>query len=119
MTSNLVSTLKQFTGQYAPVVPQQQTGRFHRLDLSDRNASLADIDVKDPVALGAWVHSQVVGDGCQFAVGGYGEDRLIYRSDLFQSGSEPRTIHLGVDLWVPPGTPVSAPVDGGRMTGRR
>ncbi len=54
--------------------------------------------------------------GARYAVGGYDEARLIYTSERYESGSHPtderRTIHLGVDLWVPAGTPVYAPLDG-------
>jgi len=49
------------------------------------------------------------------AVGRYDEPRLLYSSDLFGSGpaiEERRTVHLGVDLFVAPGTPVQAPLDG-------
>lgn len=112
MSVELVSLLKQFSGQYAPVVPQQASGRFHLLDLSDSNEDLRDVDVTSPQSLGSMIHRQVVDDRCQLAVGGYGEDRSVYRSDLFESDGEARSVHLGVDLWVPQGTPVSAPLDG-------
>ena len=43
--------------------------------------------------------------------GGWGEDRDLYRgSALFRSEEEPRTIHLGIDVWVEAGTPVAAPL---------
>ncbi|WP_322490042.1 aminotransferase class III-fold pyridoxal phosphate-dependent enzyme [Chloroflexus sp.] len=49
-------------------------------------------------------------------IGRYGEPRLIYTAPAFFAGSSPlaerRTIHLGVDLFAPPGTPVCAPFDG-------
>jgi murein DD-endopeptidase MepM/ murein hydrolase activator NlpD len=45
-------------------------------------------------------------------VGGYNEDRLIYGSSVFTSAEEPRTIHLGIDLWTVAGTPVFAPLAG-------
>ena len=55
--------------------------------------------------------------------GRYGEDRVIYDSAHFASAGEPaaadespaaaaRTVHLGVDLFVPAGTPVYAPLGG-------
>ena len=45
--------------------------------------------------------------------GGYGEDRSIYTQPLFApDGEEPRTIHLGVDVFAPAGTGVYTPLSG-------
>ena len=45
--------------------------------------------------------------------GGYAEERAIYTSPVFQTeGEEPRTIHLGLDVFAPAGTPVRATLDG-------
>lgn len=45
--------------------------------------------------------------------GGYGEDRSVYTQELFApAGEEPRTIHLGLDVFAPAGTEVFAPVAG-------
>jgi murein DD-endopeptidase MepM/ murein hydrolase activator NlpD len=44
--------------------------------------------------------------------GGYGEDRGVYAaSPLFDGEEEPRTIHLGIDVWTDAGTPVCTPLD--------
>jgi 4-aminobutyrate aminotransferase-like enzyme/Ser/Thr protein kinase RdoA (MazF antagonist) len=49
-------------------------------------------------------------------IGRYDEARLLYTSPLFGASSNPtderRTIHLGVDLFVAPGTAVYAPLEG-------
>jgi 4-aminobutyrate aminotransferase-like enzyme/Ser/Thr protein kinase RdoA (MazF antagonist) len=49
-------------------------------------------------------------------IGRYNEPRLLYNSPLFGESCNPtderRTIHLGLDLFVKPGTPVHAPFDG-------
>ena len=54
--------------------------------------------------------------GVSVGVGRYDEPRLLYSSPLFATSSNPtderRTIHLGLDLFVKPGTPVHAPLDG-------
>jgi len=50
-----------------------------------------------------------------FAVllGRYGEERDIYRDAAFDPlGDSARTVHLGLDLFCPSGTPVFAPLDG-------
>ncbi len=49
-------------------------------------------------------------------IGRYDEPRLLYTSPLFRATENPtderRTIHLGIDLFVAPGTPIRAPLDG-------
>ena len=54
--------------------------------------------------------------GVALGIGRYDEARLLYTSPAFESGSHPtdehRTIHLGIDLWAPAGTPVFAPLAG-------
>ncbi len=49
-------------------------------------------------------------------VGRYNEPRLLYTSPLFGEGKNPsqerRTIHLGIDLFVKPGTKLHAPLAG-------
>lgn len=52
--------------------------------------------------------------GKRFAIGGYGEDREFYRrSPLFRDAEgRYRSVHLGVDVWAPAGTPVFVPCPG-------
>ena len=49
-------------------------------------------------------------------IGRYNEARPIYTSEIFKSvgndGPEWRTVHLGLDLFMEPGSPVLAPLDG-------
>lgn len=72
---------------------------------------------RDPFALSAVEVVTLVGATANTVlIGRYGEPRLIYTAPEFFAGSSPlaerRTIHLGVDLFAPPGTPVCAPLDG-------
>ena len=51
----------------------------------------------------------------RLAAGGYDEDRAIYDSAAFGAGIEgvePRTIHLGIDIFAPAETPIFAPRSG-------
>jgi len=51
----------------------------------------------------------------RLAAGGYGEERAIYQTPAFGAGVpgvEPRTIHLGFDIFAPAGTRVFAPAAG-------
>ncbi len=54
--------------------------------------------------------------GARVGVGRYDEPRLLYTSPMFATGPLPtderRTVHLGLDLFAEPGTPVHAPLAG-------
>jgi 4-aminobutyrate aminotransferase-like enzyme/Ser/Thr protein kinase RdoA (MazF antagonist) len=52
--------------------------------------------------------------GADVAIGRYAEDRAVYRTPAITDpeGGAPRTVHLGVDLFAPAGTPVRTPLDG-------
>ncbi|TMQ19176.1 MAG: aminotransferase class III-fold pyridoxal phosphate-dependent enzyme [Deltaproteobacteria bacterium] len=54
--------------------------------------------------------------GARVAVGRYAEPRLLYVTPAFAAGDgtldEPRTVHLGLDLFAEAGTPVHAPLPG-------
>jgi murein DD-endopeptidase MepM/ murein hydrolase activator NlpD len=87
----------------------------HRLDLSRGNAALAGFDAADTAAFGQHIARAVEQHGVWLAVGGYGEDRTLYAmSRVFGSAgeAEPRTLHLGVDLWLPAGMTVHAVLGG-------
>ncbi|HVS88758.1 MAG TPA: aminotransferase class III-fold pyridoxal phosphate-dependent enzyme [Candidatus Acidoferrum sp.] len=55
-------------------------------------------------------------DGVRVGIGRYDEPRLLYTSSLFGASTNPtderRTIHLGIDFFVEPGTRVHAPLQG-------
>jgi murein DD-endopeptidase MepM/ murein hydrolase activator NlpD len=82
------------------------------LDLTAQNPRLLQIDLKDTAALHAYVSAHIRAAGARAAVGGYNEDRVLYRRSEHFGGAEPRTVHLGVDVWTDAGTPVFAPLDG-------
>ncbi len=55
------------------------------------------------------------GKGKSFAAGGYLEPRQCYLGDQFAHSkglASKRTVHLGLDLFAPAGTPIFAPLDG-------
>ncbi len=51
-----------------------------------------------------------------YGIGGYGEARPVYTTDAYivegNEGAQWRTVHLGLDIWGPAGTPVFASWDG-------
>ena len=82
-----------------------------RLDFSATNPDLAQADLRDTSAFAEKVAAMLHQQHATIGIGGYLEDRIIYRRSpgLFGAG-EARTLHLGVDVWLAAGTPVLAPL---------
>lgn len=97
-----------------PVVPVDfRADPYLILNFTPTNPDLADLDLTDTPAFDAYVFNKIRDAGAVAGVGGYLEPRVIYRrSPHFQQAGEPRTIHLGIDIWVVAGTPVFTPLDG-------
>jgi 4-aminobutyrate aminotransferase-like enzyme/Ser/Thr protein kinase RdoA (MazF antagonist) len=91
--------------------------RVHPLDLSVSSSLIGDREEANDLEL-----FQFNLDRLQPAVpdkilaGGYLEPRALYTSEAYDrmgnSGKESRTVHLGIDFWVPVGTPVHALFEG-------
>ncbi len=82
------------------------------LDLSDSSHDLKDIDISNTRKLSSYIEEKLAASGMQVAVGGYEEDRGIYRRSTLFGDQEPRSLHLGIDIWIPSGTAVLAAHDG-------
>lgn len=82
------------------------------LDLAITNQTLAAIDLTDTEAFEKYIWQEMKSNGAKVAVGGYNENRIIYKRSENFSGPENRTIHLGIDIWAAAGTPVFSPLVG-------
>ena len=82
------------------------------LDFSAANTALAGVDLANTAAFSAYVENEISRAGARLGVGGYNENRVLYSSPVFTQAGEPRTLHLGIDLWTKAGTPVFAPLAG-------
>lgn len=81
-------------------------------DFTEENPDLQDIDPADTERFSEYVFGTLRKAGSRIGLGGYRENRTIYRhSELFSEGKV-RSYHLGLDLWVEADTPVLAPYDG-------
>ena len=85
-----------------------------KLDFSDENSDLLKLDLGDTASFDTYVFDRIKRNGKKYGIGGYLENRAIYRrSEVFRSDeSEFRNIHLGIDIWTGAGAPVYAPLDG-------
>lgn len=89
------------------------TDQLLPFDFTGENRSLSADTIGDTSRFTEWVEHQLEAHHCRYGIGGYNEHRTLYaRSSHFDSGEEPRRLHLGVDIWGPVGTRVYCPVDG-------
>ncbi|MEO8479220.1 MAG: aminotransferase class III-fold pyridoxal phosphate-dependent enzyme [Gemmatimonadota bacterium] len=68
----------------------------------------------DPAAYWDWLMARMAAAGATVAIGNYGEVRDVYTTAQFRGPmcDESRSQHLGLDLFVPAGTPLHAPYAG-------
>jgi len=95
------------------------------LDFTNNNKKLDEVDLKNTETFSAYVHEKLKKAKAKYGIGGYNENRTLYkRSELFSSSlpldtgmekeleDEGRTLHLGIDIWGEAGTKVYAPLGG-------
>jgi murein DD-endopeptidase MepM/ murein hydrolase activator NlpD len=77
------------------------------LDFTAANTELTAEILDDTDLFSDWVNEKLAKNNARYGIGGYNEHRTIYaRSAHFDTGEEPRRLHLGVDIWGPAGTPI-------------
>jgi murein DD-endopeptidase MepM/ murein hydrolase activator NlpD len=111
---SLSTLLQKHQAEFGPVLPADLNGaNVTRLDFSAANILVANADLRGTAAFEVLVAQLLVEQAATIGIGGYLEDRVIYRrSAHFGPGAveEARSLHLGVDVWLPAGTPVMAPL---------
>ena len=86
-------------------------------DLTASNAELREAGISrfSPETmddLTGYVQRKMAENDALIGIGRYNEHRIPYDAPLFTGTAEPRVVHLGVDLFVPAGTPILAPAAG-------
>ena len=100
---------------FFPVMGEELTAKnTMKLDFSPENKELLNVDLGNTASFDRYVFDQLKREGMKYGIGGYLENRAIYRrSEVFATeDSEFRNIHLGIDIWTDAGAPVYAPLDG-------
>lgn len=111
--SQVVEAIKKYEDVHPITLEEILNTKPYLFDFSENNAELAALDLTDENAFIGYVTNTIKESGAKYAMGGYGEDRILYRrSPLFAQEAEPRSVHLGVDVWLPEGTPIFAPIEG-------
>ncbi|HEX9901518.1 MAG TPA: aminotransferase class III-fold pyridoxal phosphate-dependent enzyme, partial [Acidobacteriota bacterium] len=117
-TAAVVRWLRTGPSQAGPVIePDLRTPPQVVLDLSPGSLELGPLSYSDdPEAVEALIASRLKAAGKAVAVGQYNEARTAYSGKSFEvkvdDGTEMRTVHLGIDLFLPPGSAVLAPLAG-------
>ncbi len=114
----LIGALREASAGAAPVMnPDPHTHPGVVLDLSIESGDDAgEPELGDPGPLTRRLFEQIHDAGAMFGLGRYAEARWWYVGDLYRverdDMDEMRSIHLGVDLFASPGTPVMTPLPG-------
>jgi murein DD-endopeptidase MepM/ murein hydrolase activator NlpD len=113
MNNNLISILQKHKPTFHPVVKiDAEKSNIINFDFTANNKEITPELIADTTAFSNWVDERLASASATFGIGGYNENRTLYqRSKLFAS-EQPRSIHLGVDIWGAVGTAVHAPIGG-------
>lgn len=114
----VASFIRANAGRFAPILdrPLRPETLMHLpLDIANPIVSADPAQNSEPL-----ITERIVGSmaarGAAVGFGGYGEARMVYAAPAFADPTaapgERRTVHLGIDLFAPAGTPVHAPLEG-------
>ena len=115
VTTNFEERLKQHAGTFERVVPFEPADKVLLMDFTEKNADLTDEILENTELFIQYINKKLQTAGAKYGIGGYNEHRTVYRrSNVFNSedGSEPRRLHMGIDIWGKLHTKVMAPLDG-------
>jgi len=111
---SLASLLLRHQSEFGPVLPVDLNGpNVTRLDFTNQNRRVAQADLRNTADFDALVNDLLAEQNAVIGIGGYLENRVIYRRSLHFGSSlavTPRSLHLGVDVWMPASTIVQAPL---------
>ena len=113
MITELENTLKKNRSDFHPVVNFDPVNEklFH-FDFTSANTELNASDISDTHIFSQYISSKLKNTDSKYGIGGYGENRTLYRRSELFNGEEARSVHLGVDIWGSAGTKVYAPLGG-------
>jgi murein DD-endopeptidase MepM/ murein hydrolase activator NlpD len=107
--------LWKYSGGFAPVVPIERSDKLVLLDFTEENKELTGEILNNTDLFIHYINGKLKSANAKYGIGGYGEHRTIYsRSRVFDApdGTEPRRLHLGIDIWGRPYTKVMTPLNG-------
>ncbi len=111
----IVSWIERNRARTRPVTGRDLASvRLHVLDVSV--GSLDSADSEDADTFSRMASRMMAQAGAAVGIGRYDEARLVYCSDSYRvpgnDGDEWRTVHIGIDVFIPAGSPIYAPLPG-------
>ena len=129
--------LQKWRQEFHPVVPfEPGVDLLYSFDFTERNRDLSPDQIADTERFANYINETLRAHRARYGIGGYGEHRALYaRSKHFDQAlpvagsedprspatgadsgadpaTEPRRLHLGIDIWGPAGTKIMSPLDG-------
>ena len=115
MISELESVLIKSRADFHLVVNfDPATEKLFHFDFTESNKILGASETADTNRFADYINRTLKANDATYGIGGYKENRTLYRRSELFAGEEARSLHLGVDIWGPAGTPVYAAL-GGRV----
>jgi murein DD-endopeptidase MepM/ murein hydrolase activator NlpD len=113
MNQDLAFTLQKYKTTYHPIIKiDAEKDSFFAFNFTASNMAITKELIGNTTLFTEWINAKLKSEKASFGIGGYNENRTLYsRSNLFDA-AQARTLHLGVDIWGPAGTPVYAPIGG-------
>ena len=107
---SLAAIIERHRDRFAPMFdPELTVTNTVPIDLSTSNREF------DGLSKSGWdraIENKIAAAGAVAAVGGYLEKRSVYEDTPNFRGDEDRNVHIGVDVFMPAGTAVHAPLAG-------
>lgn len=115
MQNSILGVLRENKDNLFPILGTKfKRDDYCEMDLSIYNTEFEVLNVSTFEGLEAHVNETLINNDAKIGIGGYLENRPIYRTSELYSVEEEnnRCIHLGIDLWTEADTKVFAPLDG-------
>lgn len=110
--SALTFLLQKYQSTFHPVIRIAAGERFEGMDFSLTNTSITEELISDTGNLSRFINARLNDAKATYGIGGYQEQRALYKRSKLFHGEEERSLHLGIDIWGSEGTEVFAPLGG-------
>jgi murein DD-endopeptidase MepM/ murein hydrolase activator NlpD len=113
MITELETALIKNRPHFHPVVdfdPAKE--KLFQFDFTSANTELNEVDISDTTVFSGYINNKLKNSGSKYGIGGYNENRTLYRRSKLFDGDEQRSVHLGIDIWAPSGTTVYGALGG-------